>query len=585
MFGNVRDQNWLTDGAFEAGPDTWRFVIDYPFDEDGRSSLEDLNRVETLRAAAKPTRTVVWVPHFLSTERRRELGRLVILDWLLGGSGERWTAHSDHLAEADRVQARIILETQRDSLRQRLRRAVQEAYGAATATPGTLERLDGHDRVLFSLHREFDPAAPVGHDLAAAFANLVEQAFAATFPGHPRFEPEEREVTRADLAAVLAAVEAAGQDPDGRAFIEPGKREAVRRVANPLGVGHMGETHFLFGSDRFRWDMLLSTAMGRDGMSPADPVAVRRLRDWINAVSPPAGLRPEVTDLIICAWAVLHTRAWYRYNAPVVPAPAPGSLAPDMELRPEPLPAAGDWEAAVARAGVLFGTVANPYLTGQAVTELTQAVSERAAAAKAAAAQLVTDLERVYQRFGIDAGATAGRLATARSAHGLVAALTGARDRVALVEALARHELAGTAQATAKSLASAQTLVSGLASFPWERLRPIQEAAASDTGERGVAALGIVDRLRDAVAADELAQSLLVALKRAEDDAFRWALGATSGGDKPRPGGGDDGKRRPARGARTVASQEDLNETVTQLKAFAAERAGRPFTVEWRAEE
>ncbi|MEV4415911.1 DUF6079 family protein [Catellatospora sp. NPDC049609] len=585
VFGNVRDRGWLTDGAFEAGPDTWRFVVDYPFDEDGHSSLEDLNRIDALRVAGKPIRTVVWVPHFLSAERRRELGRLVILDWLLGGSGDRWTAHSDHLAEADRVQARIILETQRESLRQRLRHAVQEAYGAATATPGTLERLDGHDRVLFSLHREFDPAAPVGHDLAAAFGNLVEQAFAATFPGHPRFEPEDREVTRADLAAVLAAVEAARQDPDGRAFIDPAKREAVRRVANPLGVGHMGETHFLFGSDRFRWDMLLSTAMGRDGMSPADPVEVRRLRSWINAVSPPAGLRPEVTDLITCAWAVLHTRAWYRYNAPVVPAPTPGTLTADMELRPEPLPAAGDWEAAVARAAVLFGTVANPYLTGQAVTELTQAVNERAAALKTAAAQLVTDLERIYQRFTIAPGTTTGRLATARSTQGLVAALTDARDRVALVEALARYELAGTTQAAAKSLTSAQTLVTGLASFPMDRLRPVQDAAGKDSGERAVAARGIVQRLRDAVIADELAQGLLSALKRAEDEAFRWALETTGDKGKPGPDHPDDGKRKPARGSHTVASHNDLDETVAQLRAFAAERAGRPFTVEWQADE
>ena len=111
------------------------------------------------------------------------------------------------------MQARIILETQRDALRERLRRAVQEAYGAATADARARWRSDeGHDRVLVSLHPELDPAAPVGHDLAAAFTNLVDQAFTATFPGHPRFEPEDREVRPSDLAAVLRAVEAARQD-------------------------------------------------------------------------------------------------------------------------------------------------------------------------------------------------------------------------------------------------------------------------------------------------------------------------------------------------------------------------------------
>src|SRR5258706_13526754 len=117
-----------------------------------------------------------------------------------------------------------------------MRRAVQEAYGAATATPGTLEINEGHDRVLLRLDSELNPAAPVGHDLGAAFSNLVEQAFAATFPGHPRFEPEEREVRPSDLAAVLSAVEAARQDPDGRAFGEPAKREVVRRGGPSPGV-------------------------------------------------------------------------------------------------------------------------------------------------------------------------------------------------------------------------------------------------------------------------------------------------------------------------------------------------------------
>ena len=47
----------------------------------------------------------------------RDVRRLVILNWLLDGSGDRWTAHADHLSETDRVQARAILESQRTTLR------------------------------------------------------------------------------------------------------------------------------------------------------------------------------------------------------------------------------------------------------------------------------------------------------------------------------------------------------------------------------------------------------------------------------------------------------------------------------------
>jgi hypothetical protein len=322
--------------------------------------------------------------------------------------------------------------------------------------------------------------------------------------------------------------------------------------------------------------------MGRDGLSPTDVVDVSRLRTWINAMPPQAGLRPEVTDLIICAWAVLHTRAWYRYGGPVVPAPTPGALAPEMELRPERLPAAGDWEAAVERAAALFRTVANPYLTGQAVTELTQSVGERAGQLKTAAGELVSSLQAVYQRFGMDTGVATGRLATARSALALLAALTGARDRVALVEVLARYDLSSTPQATARSLESAATLTAALGQYQWDRLRPVQEAAKG-TDERAVTAAGIIDRLGAALAADELAQPLQPALKRAEDEAFKWALGKTTNG-----GGGQEGRKpRPGhpKGGRQVASRQDLDAAVAELRAFAGELAGRRFTVEWRADE
>src|SRR5699024_1937643 len=152
------------------------------------------------------TRTVAWVPHFLSDKRQRELGRLAVLDWLLGGSGDRWTSMSSDLAPADRSQARIILENQRDALRDILRGAVQEAYGAARVTPGNLDVDEAHDRVLISLTQEFSPQAPVGHDLEAAFTNLVDQVFTAAFPGQPKFEHEDVEVKARELNTVLDAV-------------------------------------------------------------------------------------------------------------------------------------------------------------------------------------------------------------------------------------------------------------------------------------------------------------------------------------------------------------------------------------------
>ena len=87
-----------------------------------------------------------------------------------------------------------------------------------------------------------------------------------------------------------------------------------------------------------------------------------QIRDWIDAMRPELGLRDEVADLIVLAWAALRQRAWYQHGGSV-PAPRPGATRPDMELRPEPLPAPADWQAATSRAEVLFGIRVNPFLT------------------------------------------------------------------------------------------------------------------------------------------------------------------------------------------------------------------------------
>ncbi len=414
VFGNIRDGGWLTEDHFHAGAGTWRFVVDYPFDEEGRSSREDMARLEELRDRGLVSSTVAWVPWFLSRERQDDVGRLVVLDWLLSGSGDRWRSHAQSLAETDRVAARTILESQRDALRDRLRRAVQEAYGAATVTPGTVQRDEDRDRVLVSLDPSFAPGPPVGTDLAAAFRHLVDQAFSSTYPAHPRFEPEDREVRGPEILAVLRAVEEASQDRDGRLFVETRERAAVRRVANPLGVGHMGETHFQFGADRFPWAQRIERAIGRAGIEDGAPVTVEQLRGWLAAEEPRYGLRTEVADLVVSAWAVLRNRAWYRGGSPVVPRPEPGRIGADLELRPEPLPTVGDWDLAAKRVQAIFGALANRYLTGAAVAELAEQVRERLRPLVGPVDGLVRALERAYREMGLDAATGSGRLATAQ---------------------------------------------------------------------------------------------------------------------------------------------------------------------------
>lgn len=588
VFGNVRDTSWLTDDTFRAGAGTWRFVVDYPFDAEGHSSREDLSRLGDL-GGRLTERTVAWVPRFLSRERQRELGRLVILEWLLDGPGERWTAHADNLAEVERVQARAILESQRTALRERIARAVQGAYGAAGPTPGSLERDDDHDRVLVSLHPEFQPEAPVGPDLTAAFGNLVDQAFTATYPGHPLFEPADRDIRPAELAAVLDAVEQAQSQPDGRATVEVNRREPIRRIANPLQVGYMGENAFVFRAERFGWEQTFTLGMGRDGRSPTDEITVARARSWIAEVEPARGLRAEVSDLVICAWAALHNRAWFRHGAPLVPAPKPGTLTPEMTLRPEPMPVASDWERAGARAGALFGLTWARYLSGSAVAELAERLRDEATARAGASAALVDRVSATYTRLGLDPDARAGRLATARAARELLARIRDAgTDRVAVISAVAHAALPATDEAVGRSLHAADAVERMLGAFDWDRLGPLQ--AAVDAGESTGRAAAVLDDVHDAVTADELTRVLGDALRKAESAAYRWlaerSAAATAAAPAARTPVAAVDRQAVTASTRSVTVTDDpsLQDAVQTLRDFVWANEGHPVTIEWRVE-
>jgi hypothetical protein len=592
VFGNVRDAAWLTEDHFRARAGSWRFVIDYPFDEAGHSAAEDLARVDRLAEGGLKSRAIVWLPRFLSEDRMREVRRLVILDWLLSGTGERWTRHADHLSEVDRAQARAILESQRTGLREAMRRAVQECYGAAAPSPGTLAEDAAHDRVLVSLDSSFSPVAPVGADLAAAFGNLVDQAFSATYPGHPRFEPGEVEVTVRDLAAVYAHVERAVAAPDKWVPLQ-GDIAAVRRVANPLQIGRAAETNFVFGDDRFPWGAAFERAGARDGVQPQDPVTVGQIRGWLDVMRPELGLRDEVADLIMLAWAALRQRAWYQHGVSV-PAPRPGTTRPDMELRPEPLPAPADWQAATSRAEVLFGIRANPFLTAAGLAEFTESLGARLDVVADTAAVLVQRVELAYQHLGLPADRP-GRLATARAGAALVEALRRASGRVHLVETLARTALPATDTAVANSLSRAQAVASAIDVFRWDRLAPLH-AAESQADERGRAAASTLTALREAVGADEFATRLGPVVSATDDAIFEWlSLGQPAEQvPDPQPRRPDDVPiyvpptqlPSPGRAGRaTRAKGAPAGEVLGPLGEFLEAHRDERVIVEWRVQE
>jgi hypothetical protein len=589
VFGNVRDASWLTEDHFRARPGTWRIVVDHPFDEAGHNAAEDLARVDALVDGGLQSRTIVWLPRFLSEERMRDLRRLVVLDWLLGGTGEHWASHADHLSEVDRVTARAILDSQRTALREGIRRSLQESYGAAAPTSGTLVQDASHDRVLVCLDRGFTPAPPVGSDLSAAFANLVDQAFGASYPAHPQFEPADVAITVKDLAAVYGHVERAIGNPDGRVQLE-GDAKAVRRVANPLRVGTAGETHFLFGDDRFgSWGSEIEKAMSRAGLQAHDVVNAGQVRGWLDELRPAYGLRDEVSDLVVLAWAALRQRAWVQHGAPI-PTPRPGSVRPEMQLQPVRTPPPADYTAAVRRAGALFGIVGNPYLTAPAAAQLAEQLRQQLSAVSSATA-LIAALELAYARLGMDAAGPADRLTTARATAALLVTLSRCRDAVDLIATLAQAQLPGTDQAAATSLSSAAAVTAALSAYRWDHLDPLVAAAGAED-PAGHAAAGILRNLRAALSADELATRLVPVLRDTTEATFGWLADRVPAPLPPPPPDAVQPLRPDdvqivvpdtpvSGGSRRSASSSD-DSVLAPLRAFLAAHPDEAIAVEWR---
>lgn len=586
VFGNVRDRTWLSDDHFQAAPDTWRVVIDHPFDESGHSAVEDLRRLDEMVTRGVASRTIVWLPRFLSEDKIRELRRLVILNWLLDGSPERWQGAADHLNETDRALARSILESQRNTLRRSLEDAIQQAYGAASPRPGVLLDEAGHERTLFSFERLFAPANPVGATLGQAFENLLGQAFEAVYPAHPHFEPGDVEVKVRDLKVVAAYVARAITDSDKRVELQA-DAAVVRRIAEPLGVGKATEMHYLLGDDRFTpWGQEIERALGRraqDQGAPADgPVTVGELRRWIREVTPAHGLRDEVADLVIITWAALRQRAWFQHGSPLPTVPDPGQLSASMELRTQELPSPEEWEKARTVAGAMLGVPAAAYLTAPAVADFVAQVTAKARDLGRTAPELVATLESVSRRLGIGIG---DRLRTARASTALVQRLPHLTG-VKLVQTIGAPDLAGatptaaTPTAAGKSLASAAAVAGALNGFPWHRLDPLQQAMDGE-GDRAASAAAVVNAVRDAMTHDEIVTAASSALSACEEGIFAWLSGATPPPPPPRPS-----PAPPKTGARsghvTRAGRGGNEPVLSDLKSFLEAHPDDTIQVTWQ---
>lgn len=494
LFQNIRE---ITDDSlFEARDDQWKVIIDFPFDTGKHSPTDDQARVRNFEAAGGQSRTICWLPYFLSQSAQKNLGKLVVLEEILK-SEDSFNRYSRHLSPQDRVSARTLLDNQRSQLRQQLKDILIGAYGVAQALPGSLDHNDLLESPLLSLQPGFTPRPPQGATMAKAFEQLLGQALAWQYPDHPEFDGEVR---TSDLGKVFTELRRAIHAPHGRIDVDSPLRPLMRQIAQPLKLGEMHERHFIFKED---WPQQLSRELAGMG----GQVTVRALREAMDQPRP-RGLPTAVQNLLILVFAEHGQYAFTFHGGPFEDVSLK-DIRDDLVLIKQELAEPELWKRALDHAGAVFGLTTNPLRTASNQNALQKDVHDAIETYLEPCRELLTELTAQIDALGL--AADGHRLANARLAVQWLEALQ-TQEGPALVEALADIRPVTSLQALARSIVAATRVSHALADNNWDLLRAVWDEGEGTRIKRAVA---------DALAADELVTALADALKQAQADATR----------------------------------------------------------------
>lgn len=509
VFTNIRD---LTDSSLTTIGEEWKVIIDYPFDTEGHGPRDDIARIERyLKENEQPSRTIAWVPSFLSLQALKELGTLVILDYIL--TGERFSNYVTHLSPVDQTAAKSLLENQQNQLRQRMIAYLEGVYGIAPYVPGSVSETHALSQAehFQSLDQSLILQPAVGANLQEAFGHLLDQALKHQFPAHPQFEKETK-LNIPALKRIYETATRATQALDGRLAVEQSHRKELRQIANQLRLGEMHETHFLLGQ---HWKMHFLKKEVEDG----GPIVVGKLRKWIDRPLP-MGLPREVQNLIILVVAAQTNRSFFLHGGPF--NASIDNLNDDLELREQALPKQSDWEVATKRAATIFGITSSPLISAANVASLIASVRIRATEAKAACDSLSEKLQQLLPSLS-NVGLATPRYRTAAAVKALIDAIKQTGDGQ-IISVLVNAQVASSESAMGTSVSKAAVVVDALTRVNWDLL----EAVKNLKGERREAGSAIWKTLRESFQKDEYAVSISEVLKDLQSRATRLLVEASA---------------------------------------------------------
>ncbi|GAA3169629.1 hypothetical protein GCM10010451_17680 [Streptomyces virens] len=538
-FANVRDKDRVSDQSLKPATDgLWRIVVDYPFDDGEFGPREDAMRIDGLRNQESPdgpARTLAWLPTHLSRQARDSFRRLTVIDNVLSDEDRFHGTFAKHLGQDKRVRAWQLLEAQRDTLTREAEKAFKQAYGLADKKESEVQL--GFDDHLDPVYPVPGLSLPIGASFSKAVRVIAARLLERQFPAHPVLDQDNpgRAVTTADAKKVYGLVKQAAAARDRRVEVPSGDRNLMRRLAEPLKLGTMGEAYFELSP---YWTELFTDQARADRLPAGDDLTYVRLTDWLDRPEP-RGLHETVRQLVIASFAEIDDRVWVRGGA-VQDVSLAFTARPGDALRTQPRPAESDWEEALSRFESLFGDKPKSRLyRGQIINQFATAVREQARSLAEDAGELVRRLEGVQNRLGLDEADLAGRLALARHSLALVKQLAetaeaGSAAARRTVETLAGFDLRGVSPLRyGTSLVQAKKVATALANADWDTLD-----LAETEGPEGHS---VLERLKAAARSDQQTNDLAAALEAARREVIALLRANRPGPPQPQPPAGPSG--------------------------------------------
>lgn len=457
LFTNVRT---LPDESLRS-KDDWQMIIDFPFDTEGHSPVEDVERLEKFRDKKEAQKTLIWLPCFFSTRTQNELRRLVIIDRLL--LGNNLDQNSEHLSLQDRQTARLLLQNQQSALSQRIMHAIEAAYAIRSEpTPGTLDTsYDLSDTQFQSLFPTLVLQKPVGTNLGEALEHLLDQALSHQFPKHPKFLQDVK--PGKDLRQVLEIAQEAARTPDGRVFVEDKNlRLRLRNICNPLELGQMSETHFVLDNT---WKNHFNRMLAQSGQQNPQAGEMRR---WTNSPDE-RGLPKEIQNLLILVYADQTNRSFRHVRLGGNYTPTLDDLPDELELQEQTLPDLKDWNDAVSRVAEVLGHAISKLLNASNLAALAEKVQEGVKESKADCDSFSGRLQKAFADMGVPEAeySKCDRVRTAKAVSALLSACEG-KEPTPLVGAIAKAKVETNNTAMGKSLKSAKPILDCLNTTRWD---------------------------------------------------------------------------------------------------------------------